>query len=52
MGSLGGRNNFGIHWRKNTNTQTNEEDPNNDNNFMNEEQEEFLIPGMVGYVSD
>ena len=32
---------------KDMNAQIDEKDPNNDNNLMNEEQEEFLIPGMV-----
>ena len=45
-------NNFGIHWGKNTNTQINEEDPNIDNNLVNTEREDFLIPGVLGYVPD
>ena len=37
---------------KNMNTQINDEDPNNDDNLINAEREDFLMPGMLGHVPD
>ena len=38
--------------KKNTNPLMDEENPDNDNNQVEEEQEQFLIPRMEEYVPD